>query len=118
MAEAKIGSLPVTGMTCANCAATIERQVRKLPGINVANVNLASEKLSVTFDPALVDELGIIARVVRAGYGVATGRAELPVKGLRDNSDALSLEKLLQKQNGVLKAAVGYGTERATLEYI
>ena len=61
MAEVKNTTMPVTGMTCANCAATIERNVRKLPGVNVANVNLASEKLTVTFDPALLDEHGIIA---------------------------------------------------------
>jgi len=118
MAEVKSITLPVTGMTCANCAATIERQVRKLPGIDVANVNLASEKLSVTFDPALLDEHGIIARVQKVGYGIATGKTELPITGLRDNSDALALEKLLAKQNGVLAAGVSYGTERATLEYV
>ncbi len=111
-------TLPITGMTCANCVATIERNVRKLPGISVANVNLASEKMTVAFDPAQLDEHGIIARVERIGYGVATGKAELPITGLRDNSDAISLEKLLAKQDGVLAASVSYGTERALLEYI
>ena len=66
-------TLPVTGMTCANCAAKIERNVRKLPGIALANVNLASEKLAVTFDPAQLDERAIIARIEKAGYGVAIG---------------------------------------------
>ena len=118
MAEAKNVTMPVTGMTCANCAATIERNVRKLPGVAVANVNLASEKLTVEFDPGLLDEQGIIARVVRVGYGVATGKAELPVTGLRDNSDALALEKQLAKQDGVLAVSVSYGTERILVEYI
>ena len=118
MAEVKCITLPVTGMTCANCAATIERQVRKLPGIAVANINLASEKLSVSFDPALLDEHGIIERVQKVGYGIATGKTELPITGLRDNSDAVSLEKSLAKQSGVLAATVSYGTERAALEYV
>ncbi len=78
MADTKNISMPVTGMTCANCAATIERQVRKLPGIDVANVNLANEKLTVIFDPTQIDERGIIARVERSGYGIATGKTELP----------------------------------------
>src|SRR5512146_2353323 len=116
MAEAKNVTLPVTGMTCANCAATIERNVRKLPGVSVANVNLASEKLSVTYDPALLNEHGIIAKVEKIGYGIATGKTELPITGLRDNSDALALEKVLSKQVGVLAATVSYGTERASLE--
>jgi Cu+-exporting ATPase len=118
MAEAKQVTFPVTGMTCANCAATIERQVRKLDGVAVANVNLASEKLLVSFDPALLDEHNIIARVERIGYGIATGKTELPITGLRDNSDALALEKLLARQTGVLSAGVSYGTERAALEFI
>ena len=118
MAEIKNITLPVTGMTCANCAATIERNVRKLPGVDVANVNLASEKLTVIFDPAQLDEHGIIARVERIGYGIPTGNVELPITGLRDNSDALTLEKLLARQEGVLAASVSYGTERATLQFI
>ena len=118
MPETKQLTLPITGMTCANCVATIERNVRKLPGMEVANVNLASEKLSVTFDPAQLDEHGIIERVQRVGYGVATGKAELPITGLRDASDAIALEKSLGKQNGVLAASVSFGTERANLEYI
>ena len=55
MAEAKNVTLPVTGMTCANCATAIERNVRKLPGVGLANVNLANEKLTVAFDPELLD---------------------------------------------------------------
>ena len=112
MPETRNITMPVTGMTCANCASTIERNVRKLPGISEANVNLATEKLSVIFNPVELDERGIIARVEKIGYGIAVGKTELPITGLRDNSDALSLEKLLRKQSGVLVANVSYGTER------
>jgi P-type Cu+ transporter len=118
MNDVKNVTFPVTGMTCANCATTIERNVRKLPGIKVANVNLALEKLTVEFDPVELNEQGIIEKVVKIGYGVATGKTELPITGLHDNSDALSLEKMLAKQEGVLKASVSYGTERAALEFI
>jgi Cu+-exporting ATPase len=118
MTELKNVTMPVTGMTCANCATTIERNVRKLAGVNLANVNLASEKLTIGFDPEQLDERAIIARIERIGYGVATGKTELPIKGMRDNSDAVTLEKLLAKQNGVLAASVSYGTERASLEFI
>ena len=86
--------------------------------MNLANVNLASEKLTVAFDPAQLDEHGIIARVERIGYGIATGKTDLPITGLHDNSDAIALEKLLARQDGVLAVSVSYGTERATLEYV
>jgi Cu+-exporting ATPase len=118
MAEVKQITLPVTGMTCANCAATIERNVRKLQGVNVANVNFASEKLMVEFDPSLLNEQGIITRVQKVGYGVAVGKADLPITGMHDSTDAMSLEKLLSKQNGVLAASVSFGAERASLEYV
>ena len=45
-------TLPITGMTCANCSATIERNLKKMPGVARRNVNLASEKATVTYDPA------------------------------------------------------------------
>ncbi|MBX3082119.1 MAG: copper-translocating P-type ATPase [Anaerolineae bacterium] len=63
-------TLPITGMTCANCAATIERNVRKLPGIVTANVNLASERLIVAYDEAALKHDEIVARVRKAGYDV------------------------------------------------
>lgn len=62
--------LPITGMTCANCAATIERNVRKLPGIQEANVNLASERLNVVYDPTQLSHDDIVTRVRKAGYDV------------------------------------------------
>ncbi|MCC7206837.1 MAG: cadmium-translocating P-type ATPase, partial [Anaerolineae bacterium] len=68
--------LPITGMTCANCAAAIERNVRKLPGIEEAAVNLASERLNVVYDPAQLSHEEIVARVRRAGYDVPDIAAE------------------------------------------
>ncbi|MBX3063825.1 MAG: copper-translocating P-type ATPase [Anaerolineae bacterium] len=64
--------LPISGMTCANCAATIEKTVRKLPGIAEANVNLANERLTVNYDSAQVSHDEIVARVRKAGYDVPT----------------------------------------------
>ncbi len=68
--QSQVEVLPIIGMTCANCAATIERQVRKLPGIEAANVNLANERLSVSYDSVALSRDAIIARVRKAGYDV------------------------------------------------
>ena len=65
----------VTGMTCANCARTIEKSVAKVPGVTDARVNLATEKLTATFDPQAADLAAIEAAVERAGYGVARAPA-------------------------------------------
>ncbi len=62
--------LPVTGMTCANCVATVERTLRKTPGVQEASVNYASERATVDYDPEVVKLEELAAAVERAGYGV------------------------------------------------
>ncbi|MCX6278736.1 MAG: heavy metal translocating P-type ATPase [Bacteroidetes bacterium] len=118
MNDFKRAIMPVTGMSCANCAANIERSLVKLQGIGEVHVDLASEKLSVTFDPEKVTELEIIAGVHHIGFGIATGKAEFPITGMHDHSDALALEKLLLRQNGALAASVSFATEHLSFEFI
>ena len=110
--------LPVTGMTCVNCAAAISVNVGRLPGVEDASVDFAGERLNVTFDANKISEKEIIDCVRKIGYGVATGKVELPVTGLQDQTDALTLEKIVSGQNGVLDVAVSFGTEHIHLEYI
>ncbi len=111
-------TLPITGMTCANCVATIERNLKKLDGMQAAAVNLATERASVEFDPAKLTQAQIIARVERAGYGVATGEAVLPIRRLADDNDARRLQKALAALDGVTQANVSFTTETATVTYI
>ena len=63
-------TLPITGMTCANCAATVERTLKKTPGVAGATVNYASERATVHFDPGVVSIPQLGEAVERAGYGV------------------------------------------------
>ena len=73
MTATKQLTLPITGMTCANCVATVERNLKKLDGVQSAVVNLSSERATVDFDSLKLALTDVIARVNRAGYGVATG---------------------------------------------
>ncbi len=118
MAESKQLTLPITGMTCANCVATVERSLKKLDGVSSANVNLSSERASVEFDPSLLALPDFVSRVERAGYGVATGEAELVIKRLTDDNDARRLEKALQALDGVLNAQVNYATGKSKVKYV
>jgi len=59
----------VTGMSCAACAAAVEKSVRKLPGVKRADVNLLANKLSVEIDPEIVTPADIMRAVEKAGYG-------------------------------------------------
>ena len=68
MSEEKQMTLPVLGMTCANCVASVERNAKKASGVNDAVVNFASEKVLLTFDPTLTRPQEVIDRIHRAGY--------------------------------------------------
>lgn len=112
-------TLPVTGMTCTNCAANIERGINKLDGVTQANVNFASEQAAVSFDPQKLKPQDVVAQIHRAGYGVPTIKSELPVTGMTCANCALNIERALNKKvSGVVAAAVNFATERVSLEYI
>ena len=69
--------LPITGMTCANCAATVERTLnRKVPGVVQANVNFASERATVEYVPGAASVADMIRAVEAAGYGVVQAAAQ------------------------------------------
>jgi Cu+-exporting ATPase len=110
--------LPITGMTCANCVATIERSLKKMDGISGASVNLSSERAVVEFDPARLGMDEIIGRVRKAGYDVAEGEADLLVKRISDGNDALRLEKSLRKQDGIESVQVNVAAERVRVRYV
>ena len=66
--EAREVSIPVGGMTCTACASAIERSLKKLPGIEIASVNFATEKAMVKYDPASVRLSEIKGAIKKAGY--------------------------------------------------
>ncbi|NIS82097.1 MAG: heavy metal translocating P-type ATPase [Anaerolineales bacterium] len=110
--------LPVTGMTCANCVATVERNLKKLDGVHTATVNLASERATLEYDPALLDQEAIIAKIRRAGYDVALGEADLALQRVGDVSDAKRLERALLEKEGVVEVRVNLASERVRVRYI
>ena len=111
-------TLPALGMSCSSCAGLIESNLAKLAGVVSATVDLAGERLTVSFDPARVDLKSILLRVKQIGYAIPTGKVMLPVLGLGDPGDASSLERLLAKQEGVLSANVNWVGEQIALEFI
>ncbi|MDR2786667.1 MAG: copper ion binding protein, partial [Treponema sp.] len=61
-------SIPVGGMTCAACSARVEKAVGRLEGVESASVNLATEKATVTYNPATVKLSAIKEAIEKAGY--------------------------------------------------
>ena len=111
-------NLPITGMTCANCVYAVERNIGKVEGVQKVHVNLSSERAAVDFDPASANLAAMLDRIRRAGYDVASGEADLAIKGLSDSNDAARLENALAGLDGVLEASVNIANERARVRYI
>ena len=68
MADTTVETFAITGMTCANCSARVEKELKATEGVLEANVNLATEKATVQFDGNLTAE-NLIQRVEAIGYG-------------------------------------------------
>lgn len=64
-------SFKITGMTCSACAGRIERAMKKLEGMETANVNFAAEKLFVKFNDKSLSENDIVFAIKKAGYDIA-----------------------------------------------
>ena len=118
MADNRMITLPITGMTCANCVATVERSIKKVEGVSQAVVNLSSERATVEFDPQVANLEAVVKRVEKAGYGVATAEADLQVTGLSDDNDARRLEKRLAGMEGVSPVSINIVTGMARISYI
>ncbi|MGJ7045700.1 heavy metal translocating P-type ATPase [Thermoanaerobacterium thermosulfurigenes] len=110
-------TLKITGMTCASCAARIEKGLKNLEGIDEANVNLAVEKATVVYDPEKVDIDDMTKKIEDLGYGVVRDKADLVLIGMSCASCATKIEKTLNKLPGVYKASVNFATEEASVEY-
>ncbi|HUF20397.1 MAG TPA: heavy metal translocating P-type ATPase, partial [Burkholderiales bacterium] len=103
--------LPLEGMTCAACAARIEKSLNRLSGVTAA-VNFASERASVNFDPARASPSELVAAVEKAGYRVPQQSIELQIEGMTCAACATRIEKTLNRLPGVV-AEVNFATERA-----
>ncbi len=120
MSEKQI-TLPVIGMTCANCVATVERNSKKAVGVTDAAVNFASEKVTITYDPEVANLRDVTANVVghvkKAGYQIPTASVELPLIGMTCANCANTIERSLNRVEGVIEANVNFASERATVTY-
>ncbi len=111
--------IPIRGMTCANCSATVGRVLKKLAGVDDARVNFASEQAAVTFDPKAVALPQIVRQIEEAGYSVPTARAELAITGMTCANCSATIERTLNKKvPGVVRAAVNLASERASVDYV
>jgi Cu+-exporting ATPase len=110
--------LPITGMACTTCAATIEKGLSETPGVEESQVSFAAEKASVKYDPDQVNLAKIKDTVAELGYGVATRKSIFPVSGMTCASCVARVEEALSSVPGVISANVNLASEKATVEYL
>ncbi len=110
-----IETLSIEGMTCASCVGRVEKALKKIDGVESANVNLATEKAVVSSTQAL-NRKALIEAVNRAGFDVAPLQSiTLSVEGMTCASCVGRVEKALKKVQGVQQATVNLATERASI---
>lgn len=110
--------VPVLGMTCANCVAAVERNLKKESAVESADVNFATETAEVVYTAGEVELTDLIARVKRAGYGVATGEYELTIESLSDSSVSNALRRKLLDVKGIVEVSVDPVAESAVITFL
>ncbi len=109
-------TLPIGGMTCASCVGRVEKVLKKVEGVENAEVNLATENAMISSSQPL-DLIAVTKAVERAGYKVfASQPIELSIEGMTCASCVGRVEKALKKVEGVQQANVNLATERAWVQ--
>ncbi len=109
--------LPIEGMTCTACVNRIEKTLKKVEGVQEANVNIANEKASIAFNPSQTNVGQIVEKIEGLGYKVPNSRVDLAVEGMTCSACVTRIEKKLKKIPGVTEANVNLANERATVTY-
>jgi Cu+-exporting ATPase len=117
MSKARI-VLPIEGMTCASCAATVQEALAGAPGVASAGVNFATNKAAVDYDDAQTNVAALIRTVREAGYNAGKASVTFGITDLHYAPSVTPLEQALGRVNGVVRAVANQATETATVDYI
>ena len=109
--------LQIGGMTCAACSARIEKGLRRLEGVQEANVNLALERASVIYDPAQIDGAAVERKIEQLGYQPLKETADLDIIGMTCAACATRIEKGIRRMDGISEVNVNLALETARVQY-
>ncbi|MDE1814286.1 MAG: copper-translocating P-type ATPase, partial [Thaumarchaeota archaeon] len=110
-------ALKIGGMHCAGCVNSIQKHVSELRGVTSCEVNLAAEKATLEFDPAVTDLTTIEKAVEEIGYKVVYEKLAVKIGNMTDSSDAERLEKKLKELEGIRYVSVSFGNGQILVEY-
>ena len=117
MSKARI-ILPIEGMSCASCAATVQEALASADGVVGATVNFATAKAAVDYDDAQTHVAELIKTVRSAGYNCGKASVTFTVEQLHYAASVLPLEQALARVKGVIRAAANQATETVTVDYL
>ncbi|WP_394348602.1 heavy-metal-associated domain-containing protein [Halorubrum salsamenti] len=109
--------LNVTGMSCANCSASIEDALDDLDGVASANANYATDEGSVEYDPDEVSLGEIFDAIESAGYGAVSETVTVAITDMSCANCAEANADALESTPGVIEADVNYATDEAQVRY-
>ena len=117
--EAKNITMDITGMHCASCAASIDKALGSQLGITKSNVNIATEKVYIQYDPAKIMKEDIVKVIENTGYGakINTVKDIISIGGMTCASCAQTIERAINKTPGIHEASVNLATEKALVIY-
>src|SRR2546423_364334 len=110
--------LPIEGMTCASCAATVQEALAGASGVTSAGVNFATNKAAIEYDAAQTNVGQLIKTVREAGYDCGKATVSFGIVDLHYAPSVAPLEQSLSRVNGVIRAVANQATETATVDYI
>src|SRR5690349_1765572 len=117
MSKARI-LLPIEGMSCAACAATVQEALGGAEGVTSAAVNYATGKAAVDYDDTRTHVADLIQTVRSAGYDCGKASVTFAVDQLHYAPSVAPLEQALRRVPGVVRAAANQATETATVDYV
>ncbi len=117
MGKARI-VLPIEGMSCASCSATVQDALGRAGGVTNAAVNYATGKAAVAYDDAQTHVAELIKTVRDAGYDCGTATVSFSVEQLHYAPSVLPLEQALRRVPGVIAAAANQATETVAVTYV
>jgi len=109
--------IPITGMHCASCVDKVEKGLAKLPGVESATVNFASETAEVAYDPSATTPAKFVDEIKSLGYEPHVSHVMLPIEGMSCASCVQKVEVALRKVPGTVEANVNFANETAVIAY-
>ncbi|HWV57689.1 MAG TPA: heavy metal translocating P-type ATPase, partial [Longimicrobiales bacterium] len=106
------------GMTCAACAARVQRKLERSPGVRAAAVSFGAERALVDYDPAVLTLGDLVGLVRSVGYDARTATTSIEIDGLQWAASAEPLERALAAVPGVVRASVNLAAGSARIEYV